>query len=79
MKPTKVHKTFKNSKVAQNMKSKDYLCGTCLGKNQLNVILRFTCNSSTHRVTKYKRVEVYYFNVIMRIIPENMMLHDTTT
>lgn len=32
MKATKVHQTFKNSTVAQNMKPQDYLCGTCLEK-----------------------------------------------
>lgn len=41
----------------------------------LNVILRFTCNSPTPKVTIYKCVVVYNFNVIMRKIPENMALH----
>lgn len=45
-------------------------------KNHLDVILRFTCNISTHRAAKYKYIAVYYFNVIMRKIPENMILHE---
>lgn len=71
-----MHQTFKNGKLAQNMKSQDHLWGTSLEKDHLDVILRFTCNSSTHRAAKYKCVAVYYFNVIMRKIPENVIRHE---
>jgi len=44
-------------------------------KYNKNVILRFTCNSPIPKVTIHKCVAVYCFNVIMRKIPENMILH----
>lgn len=44
---------------------------TCLNKN---TILRFTCNSPTPKVTLYKCVGVFRFNVIMRKTAGNMAL-----
>lgn len=56
------------NKLAQNMKSQDF---TCLNKN---VILRFTCNTPTPKVTIYKCVGIFHFNLIMRKTAANTVL-----